>query len=213
MRNNIAHLFALSAVTALLLLAGCGSDTDEDSAETETTSESDAADTTETDTTETDDSEVETTEGDETETETTESDSSEADTGGGEDADETDAGGADGATGSPVSVSLDEWVVDTESTLEAGAITFEVANVGSFPHEFGIARGESYDTLPQLDNGAIDEDTLGDDLLGKLDRVSPGESGTIEFDLEAGNYVFFCNIAVGPNSHAANGQVLSVTVE
>ena len=33
----------------------------------------------------------------------------------------------------------------------------------------------------------------------------------IEFDLEPGNYVFFCNIA-GTVSHAAQGQVLSVTV-
>lgn len=111
-----------------------------------------------------------------------------------------------------VPVNLVEWAVETESSLPAGPTTFAVTNGGNFPHEFGIARGPSYEELPLFDNGGIDEETLGDDFLGKTETIDPGGATTIDFELEPGTYVFFCNIIVGPNSHAAQGQVLTVTV-
>lgn len=207
MRNCVARLLAvIVAVWLTLLLASCGGeDTEEEMADTGTTAAVEESESTEPASTEPEDTGEES---ESTEPAPTEPDDT-------AEADDTTEQGDDTAEagGSTVSVELDEWVVDTETTLSAGAITFEVANVGSFPHEFGITRGDSYDDLPQLANGAIDEDTLGADVLGKTGRISPGESETIDFDLEAGNYVFFCNIAVGPNSHAASGQVLSVTVE
>jgi len=116
------------------------------------------------------------------------------------------------ASGDAVGVSLVEWAVEAPTELESGPITFSVANDGDFAHEFGIARGDSYETLPLLDSGAIDEEALGDDLLGVSESYASGETMDFDYDLEPGNYVLFCNIAVGPNSHAAAGQVLSVTV-
>jgi hypothetical protein len=112
----------------------------------------------------------------------------------------------------PVPVTLVEWAVETETSLDAGPIRFEITNGGEFPHEFGIARGPSYEELPLLDNGAIDEAALGADFLGKIDRLESGGSVSTEFDLTPGTYVFFCNIVAGPNSHAAQGQVVTVTV-
>ncbi len=109
-------------------------------------------------------------------------------------------------------MSLVEWAIETGDALSAGTVTFEVTNDGEFPHEFGITRGTTYEELPLLGKGAIDEDALGADVLGKTERLEAGAATTIEFDLEPGTYVFFCNITAGPNSHAANGQVLSVTV-
>lgn len=120
---------------------------------------------------------------------------------------------ADAAADGAVPVGMKEWAIETETTVAAGSVTFEVTNTGSFPHELAIAKGDGYDTLPLLDNGAVDETTLGADFLGRSDRVAPGATGTVTFDLEAGTYVFLCNIAVGPNSHAKAGQVLTVTVE
>lgn len=111
-----------------------------------------------------------------------------------------------------VAVTLSEGTLTTEAALAAGSFTFEISNVGQFPHQFGITRGTAYEDLPLLDNGAIDEEALGDDFLGKTDNFDSGAGGSIDFDLEPGSYVFFCNISFGPNSHAANGQVLSVTV-
>ena len=110
-----------------------------------------------------------------------------------------------------VAVGLAEWAIETDVAIPAGTVTFDVSNGGDFAHHFAIARGNSYDELPQIGGGAIDEDALGDDYLGRTANLQSGEATTIEFDLEPGNYVFFCNIA-GTVSHAAQGQVLSVTV-
>ena len=110
-----------------------------------------------------------------------------------------------------VSVGLVEWAIETNLEVAAGSVTFDVSNEGDFPHHFAIARGDSYETLPQVGGGAIDEATLAADFLGRTSNIQSGGTATIEFDLEPGNYVFFCNIA-GTVSHAAQGQVLSVTV-
>lgn len=124
----------------------------------------------------------------------------------------TEAPATDPPAAAGVPVSLVEWDIVTPDQIEAGTVTFEVSNDGDFPHEFGITRGTTYEELPLLDNGAIDEDTLGDDVLGRTERLDSGATTTIEFELEPGTYVFFCNIVAGPNSHAANGQAVSVTV-
>lgn len=112
-----------------------------------------------------------------------------------------------------IPVSLSEWVIDTESSFTAGTLTFAVTSDGENPHALAVARGTSYEELPQKEeNGAVDIDALGDDFLGTTDNLDPGGSTTIDFDLQAGDYVFFCPIEFGPNSHAAAGQVLSVSV-
>ena len=36
------------------------------------------------------------------------------------------------------------------TTFKAGTLNFKVSNLGDTPHEFGIARGNSYEELPQL---------------------------------------------------------------
>ena len=100
------------------------------------------------------------------------------------------------------------------TTFKAGTINFKATNLGDTPHEFGIARGNSYEELPQLANGSIDEEALGDDFLGKtpiVDKVLAPER-EISFDLAPGNYVMFCNVVAGPVAHAARGHVLSITV-
>ncbi len=115
----------------------------------------------------------------------------------------------------PVVVDLADFMITTATTVyAAGTINFEVVNDSDIAHEFGVARGESYDTLPKLDNGSIDEEALGDDFLGKTPVVDPvlGPVREISFTLEPGQYVFFCNLVVGPVSHAARGQHLPVTV-
>ena len=62
-------------------------------------------------------------------------------------------------------------------------------------------------------NGAVDEEALAEgQFLGRTAVLEPGQAETITFDLEPGKYLFICNINFGPNSHAANGQILSVTV-
>lgn len=115
-------------------------------------------------------------------------------------------------TDAPIAVVLAEFTITPDATIGAGPVTFAPVNEGEFPHRFGIAVGTSYEELPQLDNGAIDEEALGADFLGSTENLQPGETTTIDFDLAPGDYVLFCNVAVGPNSHAANGQTLSISV-
>ena len=115
----------------------------------------------------------------------------------------------------PVLVDLANFKITIDTTtFKAGVINFHISNLGDTPHEFGIARGNSYEELPQLANGSIDEDALGDDLLGRTPIVDKVLAPTrdISFTLEPGNYVLFCNLVVGPVSHAARGHVLSITV-
>ena len=186
-RRSLARLAALFAVFALVF-AACGDDEDT-STETTEAEESETTEAEETETTEAE--ETETTEAEETET-------TEAEEGG---------AAADG-----VPIALAEWTISDPGALAAGSFTFALENTGENPHALAIARGTSYEELPLKENGAVDTDALGDDFLGASDNVDPGGTGSIDFDLEAGDYVFFCPIEFGPNSHAGAGQVLSVTV-
>ena len=119
------------------------------------------------------------------------------------------------AAGENVAVTLSEFVIDTEDTFTAGEVTFDVANdaASEFNHEFAVIAAATYEELPKLGNGAVDEEALAEgQFLGRTATLEPGETETITFDLEPGNYLFICNINFGPNSHAANGQMLTVTV-
>ena len=191
-----------------LLGAACSSDdesTESDSDETEATTDDGSASAA-------DDGDADTNDGGESEADEGDTDDGEAD----EESDTAEGGATDEeaapATDGAIPVDLGEWFIEFDGDLAAGSLTFAVENVGENPHALAIVRGDRYEDLPQLDNGAVDTEAMGDDFLGTTDNFETGEGGEITFDLEAGNYVFFCPVQFGPNSHAAAGQVLSVTV-
>lgn len=112
----------------------------------------------------------------------------------------------------PVAVTLKEWSLAAPATLQAGSVTFDVANGGEFPHEFAVMKG-TYETLAKTDIGAVIETELpAGTVIDRTDRIESGSNATLTVDLAAGQYVLLCNIAVGPNSHAGKGQVLNITV-
>lgn len=187
-----------------LLATACSGDDDETDAGATDSSEASTSETSE---------ETTTTVADETTTTAEETTSSEASTTEAETEDTTDDDDGGDAAGAAVTVELGEWFVDMPTTLDAGTISFDISNVDpERPHAFAVVKGERYEDLPQLDNGAVDTDEMGDDFLGTTENIEANATGEISFDLEAGNYVFFCPINFGPNSHARAGQVLSVTV-
>ena len=99
------------------------------------------------------------------------------------------------------------------ATLEAGSISFDVSNVDpERPHALAVVKGDAYESLPQLDNGAVDTEAMGDDFLGTTENIEPGQDGAISSDLEAGNYVFFCPIQNETQSHVGAGQIITVSV-
>lgn len=116
------------------------------------------------------------------------------------------------ATGSAKAVSLGEWFVKIPDPVPSGNVSFALTNDGNNTHSLAVAKGVDYASLPHLPNGAVDTDTLGADFIGASNPVPKGGTGTVSFNLPAGQYVFFCPVAFGPSSHAKSGQVLSVTV-
>jgi len=95
------------------------------------------------------------------------------------------------ATGGEVEVSLTEFAIDMPTTLPAGPTTFVVTNDGTMDHNFEI---ESEDL-------GIEEELETD--------LAPGETGTLEIELEPGTYEIYCPIG----NHREQGMELVLTVE
>jgi uncharacterized cupredoxin-like copper-binding protein len=92
------------------------------------------------------------------------------------------------ATGDEVAVSLTEFTIDMETELPAGPTTFAISNDGEFPHSF------------EIEGEGVEE--------GLEANLEPGESDTLEVDLEPGTYEVYCPVG----SHADQGMTLELTV-
>ena len=121
------------------------------------------------------------------------------------------AGSGDPAAG--IAVSLFEWSIEAPTTVKAGKVGITVNNIGDSPHELAIFKGDSFDALPKLANGGVDETKLATGvLLGRTEKLGGGKSCATTVDLAPGKYVMVCNIQFGSNSHAAKGQKLNFEV-
>ena len=107
------------------------------------------------------------------------------------------ATGSCGGGGGTVNVTLQEFAVGTVPTsIDAGEVTFEATNEGPDDvHEFVVFQTDLGPTeLPTDENGAVVEDGEGLTLIGEIEDVEVGDTKSVTLDLEAGNYVFICNI-------------------
>jgi hypothetical protein len=121
--------------------------------------------------------------------------------------------GAAGTGASTIDVSLLEWDIKSPASVKSGKVTMNVKNDGKNPHELAIVKGESYEALPKLANGAVDEPKLtAGDLLGRTQKLKGGEVCGATLDLAPGKYVLVCNIQFGEISHAGKGQKLNFEV-
>ena len=83
----------------------------------------------------------------------------------------------------------------------------------SFPHELVVIQGESYESLPLAEGGAVIEDDLPTGaLLGRTARIGGGSSEELTVALAPGNYVLVCNLGGGAQNHAGRGQRLDIKV-
>jgi hypothetical protein len=119
--------------------------------------------------------------------------------------------------GNPVTVTLSEWTVSASpGSVPAGKTDFRASNRGAEVHELVVVKGDQPAALPVKD-GAVDEEALPKGaFIGEIEDVPAGGACQGTFELAAGPYVLFCNIAERePNgeleSHYLNGMRTAFT--
>ena len=127
----------------------------------------------------------------------------------------TACGGGGGGT---VDVTLQEFaVVPSPSSIEAGEVTFQATNEGPDDvHEFVVFRTDlAPDQLPVDENGAVDEEGAGLELIDEIEDIPVGETQSVTVELESGTYVLICNIwdEEEQEAHYAEGMRVTFTVE
>jgi uncharacterized cupredoxin-like copper-binding protein len=125
--------------------------------------------------------------------------------------------GSCGGGGGTVNVTLQEFSVGTDpTTIDAGEVVFEATNEGpNDEHEFVVFRTDLGPAdLPTDENGAVVETGEGIELIGEIEGIPVGETKNVTLELEAGNYVFICNIwdETEQESHYQEGMRTSFTV-
>jgi uncharacterized cupredoxin-like copper-binding protein len=138
-----------------------------------------------------------------------------------------DEGGETGATGggatgggTRVDVTVQEFaVIPAASSAPAGDVTFEVTNKGpDDTHEFVVFKTDlAPDALPTAADGSVDEEGEGVELIDEIEDIAVGDTPTLTVTLDAGSYVFICNIVEEEGgetiSHYQQGMRVAFTVE
>jgi hypothetical protein len=137
-----------------------------------------------------------------------------------DDDDEATEPPANGGEATEVDITLQEFSVlaDPESG-PAGAFTFNIENTGpDDPHEFVVFKTDlEPDALPTLDDGSVDEEGEGLELIDEVEEIPVDGTETLDLDLEAGDYALVCNIVEEEGgeieSHYQEGMRRSFSVE
>ena len=133
-----------------------------------------------------------------------------------------DDGGETGATGggTTVDVTLQEFaVIPASSSAPAGDVTFDVTNEGpDDTHEFVVFKTDlAPDALPTVADGSVDEEGEGLELIDEIEDIAVGDTPTLTVSLDAGSYVFICNIVEEEGgetiAHYQQGMRVAFTVE
>lgn len=129
--------------------------------------------------------------------------------------------GDDDDDASSVDVTLSEFIVEPDpASAGAGEIEFVGDNQGGELHELVVVKGADAASLPVDADGAVVEDELPEGaFIGEIEDIEAQSSKSVTFDLEAGDYVLFCNITEEEEdtgeieSHFAKGMHAAFAVE
>ncbi len=129
-------------------------------------------------------------------------------------------GACGGDDDNSLTVELSEWAVTVDGSADAGEISITADNVGGEPHELVIIKGLNPDDLAEYldETGFVVEDRLPEGaFIGEIEEFAAGTEETQTFDLEAGDYTFFCNIVEQEEdgeweSHYLEGMAVAVTI-
>jgi uncharacterized cupredoxin-like copper-binding protein len=119
-----------------------------------------------------------------------------------------------------VDVTVQEFaVVPASSSAPAGDITFDVTNEGpEDTHEFVVFKTDlAPDALPTAEDGSVDEEGEGVELIDEIEDIAVGDTPTLTVSLDAGSYVFICNIVEEEGgetiAHYQQGMRVAFTVD
>ena len=109
-----------------------------------------------------------------------------------------------------IGVTLSDFKVElAESSAPAGDLTFDVDNTAEQEHEFVIFKTDlAQDSLPLNAEGNVDEEGEGVTHVDEIGGIKGGASASITVTLDAGNYVFICNLP----GHYQQGMHVPFTV-
>jgi uncharacterized cupredoxin-like copper-binding protein len=95
-----------------------------------------------------------------------------------------------------VGVTLADFSVTPDpNSAPAGETTFDVTNDAEQTHEFVVFKTDlAEDQLPTDENGDIDESGEGVELVDEIEDIEGGSSESLTVNLDAGSYVFICNL-------------------
>jgi uncharacterized cupredoxin-like copper-binding protein len=118
------------------------------------------------------------------------------------------AGSCGGGGGIEVTLA-DFTITPAETSGAAGELTFDDTNDAEQTHEFVVFKTDlAPDALPTDDEGLVDEAGEGVELIDEIEDVTGGSTQSLTVNLDAGNYVFICNLP----GHYAQGMHASFSV-
>jgi hypothetical protein len=103
----------------------------------------------------------------------------------------------DGGGPTTVNVTLQEFsVIPDQDAVDAGEVEFVAENVGpDDPHELVIIKTDlAPDALPTREDGGVDEDGDGIEIIDEIEEFDVGGSESLTLNLDEGNYVLICNL-------------------
>jgi plastocyanin len=118
-----------------------------------------------------------------------------------------------------VDVDLQEWaVVPDQTTAPVGEVIINIQNIGEETHEFVVVRTDlGFRDLPTVADGSVDEEGEGIEAVDEVEDIASGTTEELTVDLDAGSYVFFCNVVEEDKgeteSHYQNGMSVAFVVE
>jgi uncharacterized cupredoxin-like copper-binding protein len=99
--------------------------------------------------------------------------------------------------GTPLNVLLTDFEVEQDAAIvPAGTVSLRILNEGPTTHELIVVRTDTApDKLPLQDDGlTVDEEGPGITFLDEAEGLDIDDRQTMVLDLEAGNYVMYCNL-------------------
>ena len=124
-----------------------------------------------------------------------------------------------GSEGAEVNVELVDFSVIADSSVAAGQVTFNIENTGpEHQHEFVVIKTDlEAAQLPTADDGSVDEEVAGVEVIDEVEEVAVGGSETLTVALDPGHYALICNVVHEEEGetfvHYERGMHMDFTVE